>query len=133
MAEYLIAASGRTLTAAALGIGILVILPAYAAELIDPTRPPASALVEGNATAQQTTAEPVLQSILISPRRKEAIISGQTVKVGDGVGEAKVVKITEDEVVLRSGKDLQTLKVFPGIEKRSASGRAGIQLRQQRQ
>lgn len=133
MAEYLISATGRTLTAAALSIGLLVIVPANSAELVDPTRPPASAMVDGNNAMEQTTADLVLQSVLISPRRKEAIISGQTVIVGDRLGESRVVKITENEVVLRSGKDLQTLKVFPGIEKRSSSGRAGIQLRQQRQ
>ncbi|HJV83165.1 hypothetical protein [Noviherbaspirillum sp.] len=88
--------------------------------LSDPTRPPVAASSE--LASGQAAAGPILQSILISPHRAEAIINGQTVKVGDKVGEAKVVRITESEVFLRSGKDLQALKLFPNIEKNSTRG-----------
>ena len=46
-----------------------------------------------------------------------AIIAGQTVKQGDKVGDAKVISIKENEVVLRNGDAVQTLKLFPNIEK----------------
>lgn len=85
--------------------------------LPDPTRPPAS-MHAGGAAATAGPGEPVLQSVLISPQRKVAVISGETVQVGDRVGEARVMRISEGEVVLaRDGKP-QSLKLYPGIEKR---------------
>lgn len=123
MAEYLNKAAGRMVilgvVACALG-GVHAIVAAQA--LPDPTRPPSMMSAEQHASA--TPVGPVLQSILVSPRRAEAIISGRTVRVGDRVGDAKVVRITETEVHLREGKNLQTLKLFPNIEKQSDSGQS---------
>jgi MSHA biogenesis protein MshK len=39
------------------------------------------------------------------------------VNLGEKFGDARVVKISESEVVLRNGSNLQTLKLFPGLEK----------------
>ena len=90
--------------------------------LPDPTRPPASlSLGQQDVT---TFSGPVLQSVMISTGRKLAIISGQTVKLGEKYGNAHVIKITEGEVVLQTGKDLQVLKLFPNVEKLPASSRA---------
>jgi len=102
------------------------VLPAQAETLVDPTRPPPS-VSPGDAHGANPAAQsgPVLQSILISPVRTVAIISGQTVRVGDRIGDAQVAKITENEVILRSGKGLQTLKLFPSVEKRANSVRKG--------
>lgn len=106
-------------------IGMMPIA-ASAQVLKDPTRPPASHGASGNdgATGAAPVSVPVLQSVLISPGRMVAIISGQTVKLGDQIGDARVIKITETEVVLRNGKDLQTLKLFPNIEKKASNGRS---------
>ena len=95
----------------------------FAENFSDPTRPPTvlGAIPDGNAATP--VSGPVLQSVLISAGRKVAIISGKTVKLGDEFGEARVVKITESEVVLRNGKELQTLKLFPDVEKRLISSR----------
>lgn len=82
----------------------------------DPTRPPAL-LGEGGA-APMAASGPVLQSVLIAPQRKVAVISGETVRVGDRLGDARVTKIAEGEVVLVRGGESQTLRLFPGIEKR---------------
>ncbi|WP_292934458.1 hypothetical protein [Noviherbaspirillum sp.] len=98
---------------------------AVAQVLSDPTRPPAAASSE--LASGQAATGPILQSILISPHRAEAIINGQTVKVGDKVGDAKVVKITESEVLLSSGKDLKALKLFPNIEKHRTRGASSPQ------
>jgi len=98
---------------------------AFADNLPDPTLPPASIgrTPEGPPPAPGAAA-PVLQSVLISPTRRVAIINGQTVKQGDKIGDARVVRITEGTVVLRSDKEMQTLKLFPGIEKQRSAGRA---------
>lgn len=85
--------------------------------LQDPTRPSTAtgAVVGAGAVA---SSGPVLQSVLISSGRRVAVISGQTVRTGDKVGDARVVKITETEVLLDDGKDVKTLKLYPGIGKR---------------
>lgn len=60
---------------------------------------------------------PVLQSVLIAPGRRSAVIGGQLVVEGDLFGDAKVVRISEGEVLLSGPGGEQTLKLFPGIEK----------------
>lgn len=93
-----------------------MISSASAQSLPDPTRPPRLGQVAGSIEA---STGPVLQSVLLSPGgRSIAIISGQTVRLGEQYGSARLVKITESEVVLRSGNELQTLKLFPNIGKR---------------
>ena len=88
--------------------------PAGAQELVDPTRPPnASAALPGESASGGTQ----LQSVLISPGRRLAIINGKSVALGDAVGESKVVKITETEVVLQKGTETEVLKMYPGIDK----------------
>jgi MSHA biogenesis protein MshK len=101
----------------------------YAEELPDPTRPPA--LLGSAQLAAPVTAGPVLQSVLISPQRRAAIISGQAVKAGGKYGEYFVFKITESEVVLRRGKEIQTLKLFPDFVKLTGVAQAKSAHRQQ--
>ncbi len=120
MAEHLttirICAIGSLLCTAAAA------LPAHAQELSDPTRPATAVDVAPGAQS----AAPVLQSILISGTRREAIIGAQLVRVGDRYGDAQVAQILEDRVVLRNEKGMQTLRLFPGIEKRAVAVRGGF-------
>jgi MSHA biogenesis protein MshK len=107
--------------------------PALAQMANDPTRPPAG-LGAGAADADVADAGGgmTLQSVMISPAGKAAIISGVTVKLGQKYGDAVLVKVAENEVVLKSGATSQVLKLHPGVEKRDsvaaapkgASGRA---------
>jgi len=71
-----------------------------------------------------------LQSVLFSRGRKLAVIDGTVVPLGGAYGDARVVKITESEVVLKQGEETETLKLFPGVDKQavkraSARARAG--------
>lgn len=100
--------------------------PAVAQDnLRDPTRPPAS-LDTPNPGMPIASSSPVLQSVLISQGRKVAVISGETVQVGDRLGDARVTKIREGEVVLVRDGQSQTLKLFPGIEKRQAKSGVSV-------
>ena len=118
MAEHL----SKAVIRCAVLFWILTVSPLVHAEtLADPTRPPAIPAVMQEGGSSAATTGPVLQSVLVSPGRRVAIISGQTVKVGDKFGDALVVEIAESEVVLRSGKELRRLKLFPGIAKRLTS------------
>lgn len=95
----------------------------YAENFRDPTRPPTS-FDGGYQSGADSSSGPQLQSILVSPDRRVATISGRTLRVGDKVGDARVEKILETEVVLRSGSSVQTLKLFPEVEKHHNSMRS---------
>ncbi len=94
--------------------------PARAENLPDPTRPPSELGAAAASGAAVPSGGPLLQSVLISPRHKTAIISGKMVALGGMYGSAKVVKISEGEVVLNEGGNLQTLRLFPGVEKKTS-------------
>ena len=90
---------------------------AWAQALNDPMRPPTA--YAGAESGGNEAAGPVLQSVMISPTLKAAIINGEMVKLGGKFGNAKLVKISENEVVLKSGEETQVLKMYPGLEKRA--------------
>ena len=89
----------------------------------DPTRPPAG-FRAGAASGPVRSGEPrgglVLQSVLIYPDARSAIISGEHVLLGQKVRGLRLVKVAETEVVLLSGSERRTLKLFPGVDKRPA-------------
>ena len=97
---------------------------AWGQGLLDPTRPPQAWLdaqpkVAGAAAgAELEEAVPQLQSLVIGPSRRYAIIEGQLVGVGDTFKDARVVAVRPTEVVLRSERGTQTLRLFPDVEKR---------------
>lgn len=98
---------------------------ALAQGLPDPTRPPAILSAPASMpTGGPADSGPVLQSILRSPQRQVAIISGQTVPLHGKFGEQTLIRMTETEVVLSNGKQQQTLKLFPDFEKKSSPNRA---------
>jgi len=84
------------------------------AAMNDPTRPPALALTiaaaasapAGSAArppASAPAAAPVLQAVQLSAQgAASALIDGQLVRLGDSVGDRKVLSIERDTVVLRS-------------------------------
>lgn len=88
---------------------------AQAAPLADPTRPPGGALGDDPAAVLEG---PRLESVLIAPDRRIAIISGQQYRMGDKYGEGRIVRITESEVAIRTGEALEVLKLLPASEKR---------------
>ncbi len=99
---------------------LLPLKSALAAEILpDPTRPPAEAGLSGDAAA--VASGPVLQSVMIRPGRRAAVISGQLLAEGERFGDSKLIKISEGEVILLGPEGRQTLKLFPGVEKIFAS------------
>lgn len=98
-------------------IGSLACTVVQAAPFADPTQPP-GASHGGVEPASGSPEGPRLQSVLIAPNRKVAVISGQTVPLGGIYGESRVIRITEGEVVLQSGQERTTLKLLSDVEKR---------------
>jgi len=93
--------------------------------LSDPTKPAGPHM--GAAPSRAAEGGLVLQSVLIFPDARSAIISGEHVLLGQKVGRLRLVKIAESEVVLLNGDERRTLKLFPGVDKRptASAGRGG--------
>ena len=83
--------------------------------LVDPTRPPTVMPAEAAGDAAAPAGR--LQSILISGARKLAVIDGVTVPLGGKVDGATLVAIDETGVRLKRGEAIETLKLYPGIER----------------
>lgn len=91
----------------------LLALPCARAALPDPTALPAAPAAEGGAS-------PGISLTAIKRRGKQrlAVIGGQELAVGERYQGARVVRITESEVVLRWGAEVTVLKLYPHVEKR---------------
>jgi MSHA biogenesis protein MshK len=80
----------------------------------DPTRPPPSLWRPQGALEEAVPSGPQLQSVMLSPSRRSAIISGQVVSRGERYGDAVLEEVAEDHVVLRKGERTEVLKLHPG-------------------
>lgn len=106
--------------AAAAGVLLLACADCGAQGLSDPTRPPPAFGSAGAADAGAETSS--LQSIIRSSRGKPAaIINGEYVVLGGRVGEARLVKISDDSVTLKTPTGSETLMLVPGVEKTPAA------------
>ena len=98
------------------GCGILLgVLPfaVSAGTLPDPTRIPAEIMAPP--TRQAASSSSGLQSVIIAPGRRAAIINGQTVEQGGKYGDARLVQVNEGSVVLRGPQGKRVLTLFPGV------------------
>lgn len=82
---------------------------AHAAPFPDPTQPPTMAGSGGDAAR----GGPRVESILIAPDRRLAVIDGEQVTLGSKVAGGAVVRITETEVVVRGADGERTLRLYP--------------------
>lgn len=74
-----------------------LLMSSMACSLVDPTRPVSYApSVLSESTFQ-------LSSILFSNQRKVAVINGKALIEGELLGKAKVVKINQDNVLIKNG------------------------------
>jgi hypothetical protein len=110
----------------AAGIGSL---DAHAQTLLDPTRPPSGFnLAVGGPTATESAPAPlVLESVLIHPDMRSAIISGERLALGQKIRGLRLVRIGETEVVLLDGSERRTLKLYPGVQKKPTQQAARLQ------
>lgn len=94
------------------------------AQLADPTKPPADASVPADVppgTSPQAASG--LQSVILRKQgRPAALINGELVELGGKVGEARLVKVSEDAVVLKGPGGEETLRLTPAAEKKVGPG-----------
>ena len=103
------------LRATGLAAGLLTsVALAQAQTLRDPTRPPGISAV--NASPIAVTGGLVLQSILISPERQAAVISGKLVTPGESVEGYMLVALAENEAVLKNGDKVRRLHLYPAVD-----------------
>lgn len=101
----------------ALLLGLLLAPSVLADSLSDPTQPPAE--LQPESAGGVATSGPVLQSVVLSSGRKAAMISGQMVRVGEKFGDARLVRLSDREAVLRAADGTeQILNMYPGVEKK---------------
>jgi hypothetical protein len=127
------AEGGRRCSSSALLVALAGAMGSSAAQpqiMTDPTRPPVGIFADAPDAAAPGNQ---LQSVMISPSRRAAIINGVVVELGAKYGDAVLTWVAEDEVVLRSGSSQQVLKLHPAVERLDAGrvkpaappGRAG--------
>ena len=80
--------------------------------LSDPTRPPGASA--GGETHEAGGGH--LQSVILSGGRKLAIIDGVAYKVGERVGDARVLSIDAEVVRLRDAQGVQVLRLSPALQ-----------------
>ena len=80
--------------------------------LRDPTRPPAAG---AKGVGKMEPSAWILQSVLISPERRYAIINDEVVPVGGSISGAELLAIAEERVTLRTRDGLRVLHLFPEV------------------
>ena len=93
----------------------LLALPCARAALPDPTALPVAPAAEGSGSASSGIS---LTAIKRRGKQRLAVIGSQELAVGGRYQDARVVRITESEVVLRRGAEVTVLKLYPHVEKR---------------
>lgn len=101
-------------------LGVLLALPvaAMAEPLADPTQPPAGIMgPDGTTIADPGSAG--LTSVLLPRKGKpSAIIDGKVVTLGEAVGEARLVRVSETGVVLEGPAGVERMYLSPDVEKK---------------
>jgi MSHA biogenesis protein MshK len=97
--------------------------PALAQALRDPTRPP-FASARGSESAVTKTGW-TLQSVLLSPERRYAIINGEIVPLGGSIAGAELIAIAEERVTLRTADGLRVIQLFPNVKRLETAKSAG--------
>lgn len=109
--------------------GTLFALPAdsLAADLRDPTQPPAAA-PRPAATLPGTAAAPaplVLQSVLTgSGRRASVIINGRVVELGEAFDQMRLTQVTDSRATLTGPRGSTVLALTPNADKQLAAAPA---------
>jgi MSHA biogenesis protein MshK len=78
---------------------------------VDPTKPLSGQSIVGTGKSEENKAL-ILESIIHGVQRHTAVINGQILKVGDYIGEFRLVAVNNTSVVMRSSDERLKLHVF---------------------
>jgi len=95
----------------------LAALPAHAQGLNDPTRPPPE-ILGGGAAPDATVGTSPAQVVVISRNRRQATINGRTVDLGGRYGNATLVGISDEEIVLQKPDSTEVIRLYSSVDRR---------------
>lgn len=103
------------------GVALLMAGPALA-QLADPTKPPLG--LDAPVDPAGTPAQPAggLQLIRGKTGKPTALINGEVVELGGRTGDARLVRIDEDSVVLKGPEGEEVLYLTPAAGKKVGAG-----------
>lgn len=107
-------------------VGVFFAAAAHAADaglMADPTRPPAAAYVGG---AGVESGKRLSSVVLPKNGRPAAVIGGQVVPLGGMVGDARLVRVTENEAILEGPEGIEHLYLTPDVEKKVNKTKAAV-------
>jgi MSHA biogenesis protein MshK len=97
---------------------------AAADSLPDPTLPAIDLNSSGTGCAADVVPDDAvprgLQSVIISPQYRAAIINGETVSLGGKYGDSRLVEVRENSVVLQNAQGRRVLELFPKVSIRKS-------------
>jgi len=102
-----------------LGLALVVALGAprvLAQGLSDPMRPPRE-IIGGSAAYEPAGSSSPAQVVIISKDRRQVTINGRTVNVGERYGNATVVRISDEEIVLQRPEATETIKLYSSVQR----------------
>jgi MSHA biogenesis protein MshK len=114
-----------------LGLALVMLIGAprvFAQGLSDPTRPPREIIGGGAAPAEFAANPSPAQVVIISTDRRRATINGQAVALGGRYGNATLVRISDEEIVLQRPEGTETIKLYSSVQrtKRWASAQENV-------
>jgi MSHA biogenesis protein MshK len=86
--------------------------------LNDPTRPPREILDGAAATFEAAVSSSPAQVVIVSKDRRQATINGRTVSLGGRYGNATLVRISDEEIVLQRPEATETIKLYSSVQRR---------------
>ncbi len=106
---------------------ILVVIAALGAPRVlaqglrDPTRPPPQILGRSSDGYEPAASSSPAQVVIISKDRRQVTINGRTVNLGERYGNAAVVRITDEEIVLQRPEATETIKLYSSVQRKKHS------------
>lgn len=101
-------------------VALICVFPVLAADLDDPTRPPAGFSEQAKAADAPREAALQVSSVFLMGSKPYAVLDGLVVRVGDKLEAGRVAKIDEAGVWLKTTAGLRQLKLLPDVKKTPA-------------
>jgi MSHA biogenesis protein MshK len=97
--------------------GVLAAPPLHAQGLIDPTRPPGEISGEVRQGSEASAGASPAQVVVISSDRRQATINGRTVALGGRYGNATLVRISDEEIVLQKPDSTEVIRLYSSVNR----------------
>jgi MSHA biogenesis protein MshK len=101
-----------------LAIVLLAALPVRAQGLNDPTRPPREILGDTGEVSDAAAGGSPAQVVVISSDRRQATINGRTVSLGGRYGDATLVRISDEEIVLQKAGSMEIIRLYSSVNRK---------------